>query len=133
MLEAENTTAEKEDINLRPQFTSTEKFGSTSSTTNPFESSSATVTPNGDLKNHTTATMKSPVREPPATTRNRQRVPRIYLNKFRLSIYLQLCVVICILCGLCVMVVAVATVYTQLIGLIVVYKRSKYNTGPQRR
>lgn len=40
----------------------------------------------------------------------RRRAPRIYLNKFRVPIYIQLCLVICILCGICVMVVAVATV-----------------------
>jgi hypothetical protein len=41
---------------------------------------------------------------------SRRSPPRIYLNKFRVPIYVQLCLVICILCGLCVMVVAVATV-----------------------
>jgi hypothetical protein len=40
----------------------------------------------------------------------RRRPPRIYLNKFRVPIYIQLCAVICILTGLCVMVVAVSTV-----------------------
>jgi hypothetical protein len=108
MLKVENT-AQKEDIE-RPQFTTTEKFGSSSTATNPFESSSPTVTPNGDINYNSNANMmKSSLREPTAT-RNRQRAPRIYLNKFRLSIYVQLCVVICILCGLCVMVVAVTTV-----------------------
>jgi hypothetical protein len=46
----------------------------------------------------------------------RRRPRRIYLNKFRVPIYVQLCLVICILCGLCVLVVAVSTVYPALLS-----------------
>ena len=52
-----------------------------------------------------------------ASNGRRRRPRRIYLNKFRVPIYVQLCLVICILCGLCVLVVAVSTVHPALLLL----------------
>ena len=91
----------------RPLVNAPEKSGSSAS--NPFESSSAAVFSNGDVKE--LGHMHKPREPVAASPRSRNRSPRIYLNKFRVPIYIQLCVVICILCGLCVMVVAVTTVY----------------------
>jgi hypothetical protein len=56
--------------------------------------------------------------QPMATRPARKRRPLgLYLNRFRVPIYVQLCVVICILCGICVMVVAVATVLSPSIHI----------------
>jgi hypothetical protein len=80
-----------------------------SSTGNPFDSSTSSP----DDRINGKEVMESPANEKqtPASPRGRNRRPAIYLNKFRIPIYVQLCVVICILCGLCVMVVAVTTVH----------------------
>jgi|SRR5271156_4579456 len=117
----------------RPQINTTEKFGSTSSTIpspNEFNkfygvdgapTSPSINPPNGFVNgNYTSYRFRSSRRmknsanraADPTTngSRKRQRPQRFYLNNFRLPIYVQLCVVICILCGLCVMVVAVTTV-----------------------
>jgi hypothetical protein len=84
-----------------------EKFGS-GSTASPFDSSTST-SPNGELvKPQVMKSNEADPTEPASNSRRRQ--PRIYLNKFRVPIYVQLCLVISILCGLCVMVVAVTTV-----------------------
>src|SRR5579862_1256787 len=106
MPEAANI-ATKDDIG-RPQVNATEKFGSSS--TNPFDTDpTSSLTPNGDIND--LGHMHRP-RDPVAgSPRGLRRTPRIYLNKFRVPIYIQLCVVICILCGLCVMVVSVTTVF----------------------
>ena len=115
MLNSPYDTIEKEDIARedRPTIASTENYGSTSTTNRSADfPSSATSTPNGDITAPYSA-MKSKERDPidSGTGPNgRRRPPRFYLNKFRVPIYIQLCVVICILCGLCVMVVAVTTV-----------------------
>ena len=94
--------------NSRALANETEKLGSSS--TNPFEPSSASLFPNGDLKEQGYMHKR---RDPAVVApRKRKRTPSIYLNKFRVPIYIQLCVVICILCGLCVMVVAVTTVFS---------------------
>lgn len=106
MPEAANI-ATKDDID-RPQVNAAEKFGSSS--TDPFETDPTSLTPNGDIKDldH----MHQPRDPVTGLPRGLRRTPRIYLNKFRVPIYIQLCVVICILCGLCVMVVAVTTVFS---------------------
>jgi hypothetical protein len=71
----------------------------------------ATVILNGELS-ATNSKMEFDSRNPNHSGPNDIRRPkRCYPNKFRIPIYLQLCVVICILCGLCVVVVAVATVF----------------------
>ena len=71
----------------------------------------ATVILNGELST-TNSKMEFDSRDPKNPGPNDiRRSQRHYLNKFRIPIYLQLCVVICILCGLCVVVVAVATVF----------------------
>jgi len=125
----------------RPEVNTREKFGSTSSTIpsptdfNKFYAADGVPTsptippPNGIVNgNYYTSTSRfrssrrmknTPNRAADPTTnggsRKRQRPPRFYLNNFRLPIYVQLCVVICILCGLCVMVVAVTTVSPQVL------------------
>src|SRR5271155_2980796 len=108
-----NDTIEKDIDAERPSVTAREKYGSTSST-NPSDCTpNGTSYPNGDLTAY--PSMKDKSRDPKTGTgpNGRRRPPRIYLNKFRVPIYIQLCVVICILCGLCVMVVAVTTVNSR--------------------
>jgi hypothetical protein len=53
---------------------------------------------------------KSPKDGTDNAAKARRTQPRFYLSKFRVPIYVQLCVVICVLCGICVMIVAVTTV-----------------------
>ena|SRR5436190_16732871 len=95
-----------------PLISNGEKIGG-GSTATQF-SSPAGVIPNGDLTTYPVQSMRSKERDPTkSATKSRRRPPRIYLNKFRVPIYVQLCLVICILCGLCVMVVAVTTVFSS--------------------
>ena len=109
---------EMEDIGIkrsldRPSTAEREKFCSTSSAS-PFDYSAdaATALPNGKLKEYPHMNGIKERKPSPSgpKVRQRRRKSRIYLNKFRVPIYIQLCVVICILCGLCVLVVAVTTV-----------------------
>jgi hypothetical protein len=108
MLKANNTIGKKHNLDNRPCVTTPEKFGS-SSTTNRSDFSAAPPIPNGELTNHHRS-MNLKARDPKNSASNGRRRPRFYLNKFRVPIYIQLCVVICILCGICVMIVAVTTV-----------------------
>ena len=86
--------------------TGREKPRRTSAADTPYDSP-PTLHTNGGLNG---LHMKSDLRNGEMAAPNGRKRPRISLNKFRLPIYVQLCVVICILCGLCVMVVAVTTV-----------------------
>src|SRR5271170_5039133 len=96
------------DIDVQhPSVTDREKYGSTSSTNPSDFTPNGTPSPNGHLTAY--SSMKRKSRDSNAAN-GRRRPPRIYLNKFRVPIYIQLCAVICILTGLCVMVVAVTTV-----------------------
>jgi hypothetical protein len=110
MPEAVNIATKNDDIG-RPQVNATEKkFGSSS--TSPFQSDPFSLSPHGDIKD--LDYMRKPPNPVAPSPRGLRKTPRIYLNKFRVPIYIQLCVVICILCGLCVMVVAVTTVFPTL-------------------
>ena len=109
MIEAE--AIEDQEKLGRQLISTTEKFGSVSSSC-PFESP-AKVTGNDELTTTPTTPSSMNSKEHDRTMSmpsGRRRPRRIYLNKFRVPIYVQLCLVICILCGLCVMVVAIATV-----------------------
>jgi hypothetical protein len=112
MLETDHSSITAD--NHRSIFANGEKFGSTS-TGNQVEAL-PTHSLNGGINGK--EYMSSPTRETKPASRGRKRASRIYLNRFRIPIYVQLCVVICILCGVCVMVVAVSTVSSPLIRLI---------------
>jgi hypothetical protein len=114
MLEAAQTEAAKDTVErgCGPVISAEPKKGAASDCGHPFDSvadGTLPSLPNGILNG--SISMKSTRRDrPEAVSKPRRKPGGIYLNKFRIPIYIQLCVVICILCGLCVMVVAVTTV-----------------------
>jgi hypothetical protein len=139
--EVSTNSIDKEKLDSHPVFISTsEKLGSSGSSSANTTPESSAFDPslhngtlhNGSLKtSHTRNTNSHSSQLPPpvgmagamekdqkharqqslTNSARRRRPRRIYLNKFRVPIYVQLCLVICILCGLCVLVVAVSTVY----------------------
>jgi hypothetical protein len=143
--ETSTNSIDREKLAGRPVFASNEKVGSSGSSsanTTPessaFDPSLHNGTLNGSLTtSHTRNTNSHSSQVPPpvlmagamdndknhharqqslTNSARRRRPRRIYLNKFRVPIYVQLCLVICILCGLCVLVVAVSTVCPTLLS-----------------